>query len=69
MMAMVKTVPGVNTDIATPAGGNSYPTLTVTWDEQKFNFTVAQCDAHAEALEVDASRWGPGSNGICPNAL
>ena len=42
---LVDTVPGVKTDIETlRREGNSYPTLTVTWDEQKFGLTVAQCD-------------------------
>ena len=27
-----------------PEEGNSYPTLTVTWDEAKFGLTIAQCD-------------------------
>jgi seryl-tRNA(Sec) selenium transferase len=46
---LVATVPGVKTDISIPTGGNSYPTLTVTWDEQKFGLTVAQCDAALRA--------------------
>jgi seryl-tRNA(Sec) selenium transferase len=41
---LVLTVPGVTTDIATPQDENSYPTLTVTWDEKKFGLTVTQCD-------------------------
>lgn len=41
---LVNTVPGVTTDITIPQGGNSYPTLTVTWDEQAWNFNVADCD-------------------------
>jgi seryl-tRNA(Sec) selenium transferase len=41
---LVATVPGVTTNIATPQDENSYPTLTVTWDEKKFGLTVAQCD-------------------------
>jgi len=41
---LVATVPGVTTDIATPQDENSYPTLTVRWDEKKFGLTVAQCD-------------------------
>jgi uncharacterized pyridoxal phosphate-dependent enzyme len=41
---LVETVPGVTTSIAIPKGGNSYPTLTVTWDEAKFGMTVAECD-------------------------
>jgi seryl-tRNA(Sec) selenium transferase len=40
---LVETVPGVTTSIETPTESNCYPTLSVTWDEQKFNLTVAQC--------------------------
>ena len=40
---LVETVPGVTTDIAIPVGSNSYPTLTVKWDEQRFGLTIAQC--------------------------
>lgn len=40
---IVETVPGVKTDIQIPAGGNSYPTLTVTWDEAAFKLSVADC--------------------------
>jgi seryl-tRNA(Sec) selenium transferase len=41
---LVVTVPGVTTSIETPQDENSYPTLTVGWDEKKFGLTVAQCD-------------------------
>ena len=41
---LVETVPGVTTKIAIPEGGNSYPTLTVTWDQDAFGFTIADCD-------------------------
>jgi uncharacterized pyridoxal phosphate-dependent enzyme len=41
---LVQTVPEVTTSIEIPEGGNSYPTLTVTWDEKRFGLTVAQCD-------------------------
>ena len=42
---LVGTIPGVKTDIQTPnpRAGNSYPTLTVTWDEKAWGFTVADC--------------------------
>ena len=42
---LVSTVPGVKTEIVSPPSekGNSYPTLTVTWDEKKFGLTYAQC--------------------------
>src|SRR6185312_1465726 len=42
--AIVETVPGVTTTITIPKNGNRYPTLTVIWDEQKWNFSVSDCD-------------------------
>src|SRR6185437_4947629 len=40
---LVETVPGVTTSIATPTGGNSYPTITVNWDQTRFGLTVPEC--------------------------
>jgi seryl-tRNA(Sec) selenium transferase len=42
---LVSTVPGVQTTIGTPPSekGNSYPTLTISWDEKKFGLTANQC--------------------------
>ncbi len=48
---LVNTVPGVTSEITIPTGGNSFPTLTVTWDEEKFGLTVAQCDQQLRAGE------------------
>lgn len=48
---LVETVPGVTTNITIPEEGNSYPTLTVLWDEQAFGLTVAQCDQRLRAGE------------------
>ncbi len=48
---LVETVPGVTTNITIPQGGNSYPTLTVMWDEQKFGLTVTQCAEQLRAGE------------------
>ena len=48
---LVETVPGVTTDIEIPQGGNSYPTLTVSWDEEAYGFTVADCDRELRAGE------------------
>jgi seryl-tRNA(Sec) selenium transferase len=48
---LVQTVPGVTTTIAIPKEGNSYPTLTVLWDEKAFGLTVAQCDQQLRAGE------------------
>lgn len=42
--ALVEIVPSVTTTITIPKNGNRYPTLTVTWDEQKWDFSVADCD-------------------------
>jgi L-seryl-tRNA(Ser) seleniumtransferase len=41
---LVDTVPGVKSEIQIPKGGNRYPTLVVTWDEEAWKFTVADCD-------------------------
>ncbi len=60
---LVETVPGVTTSIETPVGSNSYPTLTVHWDEAVFGMTVAQCveelaagDPRIEALSTLGNR-------------
>lgn len=41
---LVDTVPGVKTEIQIPEGGNRYPTLVVSWDEEGWGFNVADCD-------------------------
>jgi uncharacterized pyridoxal phosphate-dependent enzyme len=41
---LVDTVPGVTTEIRIPKDGNRYPTLVITWDEQAWNFSIADCD-------------------------
>jgi L-seryl-tRNA(Ser) seleniumtransferase len=60
---LVETVPGVTTSIEIPVGSNSYPTLTVNWDEAAFGMTVAQCveelaagDPRIEALSTLGNR-------------
>jgi L-seryl-tRNA(Ser) seleniumtransferase len=40
---LAETVPGVKTSIQVPEEGNRYPTLTVSWDEQAWGFTVEDC--------------------------
>ena len=40
---LVKTVPGIETDISIPTDGNRYPTLHVSWDEEKWGYTVKDC--------------------------
>ncbi len=41
---LVATVPGVTTEIQIPEDGNRYPTLVVSWDEDAWGFSVADCD-------------------------
>jgi uncharacterized pyridoxal phosphate-dependent enzyme len=48
---IVETVPGVETKTFVPEGGNRYPTLTVKWDEEGWNFSVADCDKKLRAGE------------------
>ena len=48
---LVETVPGVTTDISIPTDGNSYPTLTVNWDESRLGLTVNQCSEQLRAGE------------------
>ena len=40
---LVETVPGVKTEIYVPEGGNRYPTLKVSWDQQAWGFTIGDC--------------------------
>jgi len=40
---LVKTVPGVETEISIPKDGNRYPTLHISWDEEKWGYTVKDC--------------------------
>lgn len=46
---LVEIVPGVTSDIQIPTDGNSYPTLTVHWDEKRFGLTVEECDQQLRA--------------------
>ena len=40
---LVETVPGVKTDVYVPDDGNRYPTLKVSWDQEKWGFTISDC--------------------------
>jgi seryl-tRNA(Sec) selenium transferase len=40
---LVETVPGVSTAIYIPDGGNRYPTLKLSWDQQAWDFTLSDC--------------------------
>jgi uncharacterized pyridoxal phosphate-dependent enzyme len=40
---LVETVPGVKTETYVPDDGNRYPTLKISWDQQGWGFTLADC--------------------------
>jgi L-seryl-tRNA(Ser) seleniumtransferase len=40
---LVKTVAGVETDISIPTDGNRYPTLHISWDQEKWGYTIKDC--------------------------
>ena len=40
---LVKSVPGIETDISIPTDGNRYPTLHISWDQEKWGYTVKDC--------------------------
>jgi len=40
---LVKTVPGVETEISIPTDGNRYPTLHISWSQEKWGYTVKDC--------------------------
>ena len=40
---LVETVPGVKTGTYVPDDGNRYPTLKVSWDQQAWGYTIADC--------------------------
>ena len=57
---LVDTVPGVQTDIYIPEDGNRYPTLRISWDQQSWRYSIADCvaelrsgDPVIEVLGVD----------------
>jgi uncharacterized pyridoxal phosphate-dependent enzyme len=57
---LVGIVPGVRTEIYIPEDGNRYPTLRVSWDQQAWGFTIADCvkqlhdsDPVIEVLSID----------------
>ena len=57
---LVETVPGVTTDTYVPDDGNRYPTLKISWDQQAWRYSIADCveelragDPVIEALGAD----------------
>jgi L-seryl-tRNA(Ser) seleniumtransferase len=58
---LVDTVSGVATNITVPTDGNSYPTLSVSWDEKTMGLTLAECEEQLRAGEPRIDVMG-GSN-------
>jgi len=40
---LVDTVPGVETSVYVPDDGNRYPTLKISWDQESWKFSIADC--------------------------
>jgi L-seryl-tRNA(Ser) seleniumtransferase len=40
---LVETVPGVKTGTFIPDDGNRYPTLTISWDQKGWGYTISDC--------------------------
>ena len=56
---LVDTVPGVKTDVYTPEDGNRYPTLRVSWNQQAWRFSIADCVAALRAGDPTIEVLGP----------
>jgi L-seryl-tRNA(Ser) seleniumtransferase len=63
---LVKTVPGVDTDISIPTDGNRYPTLHISWDEEKWGFTVKDCVQNLRAGDPVIEVAGADNPSIVP---
>jgi L-seryl-tRNA(Ser) seleniumtransferase len=48
---LVETVPGIKTSTFIPDDGNRYPTLRVSWDQEAWRFTIADCVAQLRASD------------------
>jgi len=56
---LVDTVPGVKTDVYIPEDGNRYPTLRVSWNQQAWRFSIADCVAALRAGDPMIEVLGP----------
>lgn len=56
---LVDTVQGVKTDIYIPQDGNRYPTLRVSWDQQAWRYSVAECVQDLRADDPVIEVLGP----------
>jgi uncharacterized pyridoxal phosphate-dependent enzyme len=63
---LVETVPGVKTDIYIPDDGNRYPTLKVSWDQQAWGFTLADCVQQLRESDPVIEVLGPDNPSLVP---
>ena len=63
---LVESVPGVTTQTRIPEGANRYPTLVVSWDEEAWNFTWADCDRELRAGEPRIEVLTPSNPSMVP---
>jgi uncharacterized pyridoxal phosphate-dependent enzyme len=63
---LVETVPGVTTEIYIPDDGNRYPTLKVSWDQQAWGFTLADCVTKLRENDPVIEVLGPDNPSLVP---
>ena len=63
---LVETVPGVTTSIYIPDDGNRYPTLKVSWDQQAWGFTLADCVTALRQSDPVIEVLGPDNPSLVP---
>jgi uncharacterized pyridoxal phosphate-dependent enzyme len=63
---LVETVPGVKTEIYVPDDGNRYPTLKVSWDQQAWGFTLANCVTQLRESDPIIEVLGPDNPSLVP---
>jgi uncharacterized pyridoxal phosphate-dependent enzyme len=63
---LVNTVPGLKTEIYVPDDGNRYPTLRVSWDQQGWGFSVADCVRKLREGDPIIEVLGPDNPSLVP---
>jgi uncharacterized pyridoxal phosphate-dependent enzyme len=63
---LVNTVPGVKTEIYVPEDGNRYPTLRVSWDQQGWGLSVADCVEKLREGDPVIETLGPDNPSLVP---
>jgi uncharacterized pyridoxal phosphate-dependent enzyme len=69
MKDAVKDIPGLMSEIIVPPNSNSFPTLALTWDEQKFGLSVMECAAQLREGEPSIETLTPVNPSVVMNRL